>query len=158
MQDLMENKLVELLIERKLTITTAESCTGGMVSSTIVNVPGASHVLNEAYVTYSNEAKHRLLGVSVETLEKHDAVSVNTAREMAIGAAMSASVDCAISVTGLAGPEGGTSEIPVGTVYAGFFILGEVKVIKYKFDGDRFSVRRQAADAVITEMYKLLIS
>lgn len=156
MNEAFEEKLVKRLIDKKYTITTAESCTGGMISSAIVNVPGASYVLNEAYITYSNEAKHRLIGVSDETLAAYGAVSEQTAGEMAVGAARAANADCAIAVTGIAGPDGGTTEKPVGTVYAGFYVKGNIEVIRYNFDGDRLSVRRQTTEAVLAKMCELL--
>ena len=102
----LEEKVVELLAQRNLTVTTAESCTGGLIAGTLVNVAGASDVLNEGYVTYSNEAKERLVGVKHETLEQYGAVSEQTAREMAEGAARAAGADAALSATGIAGPGG----------------------------------------------------
>lgn len=153
----MEEELVKYLTENKMTITTAESCTGGMISSTIVNVPGASWVLNEAYVTYANEAKEKLVGVSHNTLEEFGAVSKETAYEMAEGAAKAANADCAIAVTGIAGPDGGTEEKPVGTVYAGYCVKGKIYVERYNFDGSRYEVRRQTADKTIARLYELLL-
>ena len=153
----MEEELVKFLTENKMTITTAESCTGGMISSTIVNVPGASWVLNEAYVTYANEAKEKLVGVSHKTLEEFGAVSKETAYEMAEGAAKAANADCAIAVTGIAGPDGGTEEKPVGTVYAGYCVKGKIYVERYNFDGGRYEVRRQTADKTIARLYELLL-
>ena len=116
-QEPMEETVIRLLQESKLTVTTAESCTGGLIAGTLVNVAGASDVLGEAYVTYSNEAKQRLVGVRAETLEQFGAVSEQTAREMAAGAAKAAGADVAFSSTGIAGPGGGTKEKPVGLVY-----------------------------------------
>ena len=152
----MEEQLVKYLIDNKMTITTAESCTGGMIASTIVNVPGASWVLNEAHVTYANEAKTKILGVKKKTLETYGAVSEETAHEMAEGAAKAADADCAIAVTGVAGPDGGTDEKPVGTVYAGYYVKGRIVVERYNFDGDRYEVRRQTADKTISRLYELL--
>ena len=106
----LEETVVELLAERGFHITTAESCTGGMIAGTLVNVAGASEVLNEGYVTYSNEAKERLVRVSHQTLEQFGAVSEQTAREMAEGAARAAKAEAALSATGIAGPGGGTAE------------------------------------------------
>lgn len=152
----IEEKLVGLLKERNLTITTAESCTGGMISSALVNVPGASSVLHEAYVTYSNEAKMRLLGVRKETLDAAGAVSEETAGQMAEGAARAALADCAIAVTGIAGPDGGTEDKPVGTVYAGYYVCGRTIVERYQFDGDRYEVRQQTARKTIDRICELL--
>lgn len=100
----LEETVTELLSEKHLHVTTAESCTGGLISGTLVNAAGASAVLNEGYVTYSNEAKERLLGVSHETLETYGAVSEQTAKEMAEGAAKAAGAEAALSATGIAGP------------------------------------------------------
>ena len=125
----MEESIVDLLKEKQMTVTTAESCTGGLLSGRILNVPGASAVYKEGYITYSNEAKEKLLGVSHETLETYGAVSYETAREMAAGAARSAGADVALAVTGIAGPDGGTKEKPVGLVYIGC-IYGDKKLCK----------------------------
>ena len=96
-QTTLEERVVELLAEHKMTVTTAESCTGGLIAATLVNVPGASDVLNEGYITYSNEAKIRLVNVSPETLERYGAVSSQTAKEMANGAAKAAKAEAALS-------------------------------------------------------------
>ena len=124
----LEESVVELLAQKKMTVTTAESCTGGLIAGTLVNVAGASDVLNEGYVTYSNDAKERLVGVKHETLEEYGAVSEQTAREMAEGAAKAAGADAALSATGIAGPGGGTEEKPVGLVYIGCYVNGETTV------------------------------
>ena len=124
----IEDVVAKLLIEKKLTISTAESCTGGMIASTLINYPGISEVLLEGAVTYSNEAKHNRLGVKNETLDKYGAVSEETAREMAIGIAKTAGTDVSIVTTGIAGPDGGTEEKPVGLVYVGVYVQGEVTV------------------------------
>lgn len=137
----LEEKLVNELAKRKLTITTAESCTGGMIAGTLINVAGASDVLNEGYITYSNEAKERLVSVSHETLEKHGAVSEETASEMAEGAAKAAGADVGLSSTGIAGPGGGTEEKPVGLVYIGCYICGKTRVMKCQFTGSRMENR-----------------
>ncbi len=152
----VEEELVSILTQKKYTITTAESCTGGMISSAIVNVAGASSVLNEAYVTYANEAKMRLLGVKKETIDKYGVVSEETVREMTEGVARAAKADCAIAVSGIAGPDGGSDEKPVGTVYAGFYVLGQIKVVKYNFSGNRYLVRKNTTNAVLYEMVNLL--
>ena len=115
----LEEEVVELLARKHLTVTTAESCTGGLIAGTLINAAGASDVLNEGYVTYSNEAKERLVHVSHETLERYGAVSAQTAQEMAEGAARAAGADAALSATGIAGPGGGSVEKPVGLVYLG---------------------------------------
>lgn len=154
----IEQMLVSVLREKKLKITTAESCTGGLISGTIVNVPGASYVLEEAYVTYSNEAKMKLLGVQKDILEEKGAVSEETAYQMAFGAAKASGADCSIAVTGIAGPDGGSEDKPVGTVYAGFYVCGNVWAERYNFTGDRAEVRRQTVDAVLNRMFKSIES
>ena len=115
----LETVIVRLLTERKQTLALAESCTGGFIANRITNVPGASAVLLAGLVTYSNEAKEQLLGVSADTLKIHGAVSEAVAREMAAGARRRMGADYALSVTGIAGPGGGTSEKPVGTAFIG---------------------------------------
>jgi nicotinamide-nucleotide amidase len=110
-------ELVNLCIERKLTIATAESCTGGLVAGAITEVPGSSAVLDRGFVTYSNDAKQQMLGVPAKTLEDYGAVSRQTAEAMAQGALFKAKTDLAVSITGIAGPGGGTPEKPVGLVH-----------------------------------------
>jgi nicotinamide-nucleotide amidase len=115
----LETVIVRLLTERKLKLALAESCTGGCIANRITNVPGASAVLLAGLVTYSNAAKHKFLGIQAETLAQHGAVSEPVAREMAEGARRQAAADYALSVTGIAGPSGGTPDKPVGTVFIG---------------------------------------
>lgn len=141
-----EEQLVELLAKKHYTITTAESCTGGMIAGTIVNVAGASDVLNEGYVTYSNEAKMRLVNVTEESLQKFGAVSEQVAEEMAKGAAKVASSNMALSATGIAGPGGGTKEKPVGLVYIGCYLNGQTKVKKCLFQGNRTENRKHTVE------------
>lgn len=137
----LEQHVVGLLKRKKITVATAESCTGGLVASTLINVPGASEVFNEGYITYSNESKQKILGVKKKTLKKDGAVSAACAEEMAKGAAKAADAQAAISVTGIAGPDGGTEEKPVGLVYIGCYIDGEVWVESYHMNGNRQKVR-----------------
>ena len=145
----MEEELVEILTKKQYKITTAESCTGGLVAATIVNVSGASEVFQAGSVTYANEAKEKELGVKSETLQTYGAVSEKTAKEMAIGCAAHAKAQVGISTTGIAGPGGGTAEKPVGLVYIGCAVRSNVYVEKNVFSGDRQQVRRQAADRAI---------
>jgi nicotinamide-nucleotide amidase len=140
-----EQSLVELLLSNDMTITCVESCTGGLVSAALVGVPGASDVFKSSFVTYSNKAKRKLAGVSKDTLDRYTAVSAQTAQEMAEGGAKAAGSDVCISVTGLAGPGGGTRKKPVGLVYIGCFVRGRVRVNEYHFSGDRNNVRMLAA-------------
>ena len=144
----MEEELVEILTKKQYKLTTAESCTGGLVAATIVNVSGASEVFQAGFVTYANEAKEKELGVKSETLQTYGAVSEKTAKEMAIGCAAHAKAQVGISTTGIAGPGGGTAEKPVGLVYIGCAVRSNVYVEKNVFSGDR-QVRRQAADRAI---------
>ena len=145
----MEEELVEILTKKQYKITTAESCTGGLVAATIVNVSGASEVFQAGFVTYANEAKEKELGVKSETLQTYGAVSEKTAKEMASGCAAHAKAQVGISTTGIAGPGGGTAEKPVGLVYIGCAVRSNVYVEKNVFSGDRQQVRRQAADRAI---------
>ena len=130
----IEKKITRILIHRKMTVTAAESCTGGLVAGTLVNADGISEVFKESYVTYSNEAKHKLLGVKKETLEKYGAVSRQTAAEMAEGAVRAAGADASVVTTGVAGPGGGTEEKPVGLVYIGCCVKGRT-IVKRCFYG-----------------------
>jgi nicotinamide-nucleotide amidase len=118
-EDDLETVIVRLLTERKLTLALAESCTGGCIAHRITNVPGASAVLLAGLVTYSYAAKEKFLGVHADTLAQHGAVSEAVAREMADGARRQTHADYALAVTGIAGPSGGTSDKPVGTVFIG---------------------------------------
>ena len=136
--------LGKFLSDRNLTATTAESCTGGGIACAITAVSGSSGWFNQAYVTCSDGAKQKLVGVSAETLERHGAVSRETVREMAAGARKAAGADVAVSVSGIAGPTGGTAEKPVGLVWFGF-AAGDSVITEFRhFAGDRASVRRQA--------------
>ncbi len=137
----LESVLVSLLKENGLKISTAESCTGGLLAGRIINVAGASDVLEEGFITYSDRAKQDILGVSVSTLETYGAVSEQTAREMAEGGAKASGSDVCVSVTGLAGPGGGTEDKPVGLVYIGCYVNGHIESGKYQFHGNREKIR-----------------
>lgn len=152
----LEESVVELLAQKKMTVTTAESCTGGLIAGTLVNVAGASDVLNEGYVTYSNDAKERLVGVKHETLEEYGAVSEQTAREMAEGAAKAAGADAALSCTGIAGPGGGTEEKPVGLVYIGCYVNGETTVKECRFEGSRMENRLHTVETALQLLLRQL--
>ena len=133
-----------LLKEKQLTMAAAESCTGGMVAARMVNVSGVSDVFMQGMVTYSNEAKMRLLGVREETLAAYGAVSEETAVQMAEGGAAAAETDVCVSITGIAGPEGGTPEKPVGLVYMACCVKGKTVVKRYQFKGNRAKIREQS--------------
>lgn len=137
----LEERIVEKLEKRGLYLTTAESCTAGLLAGRIMNVSGASSVYKEGYITYANESKEKLLHVRHETLEQYGAVSTQTAEEMAEGAAKVAEADTALSVTGIAGPLGGTKEKPVGLVYVGICVMGETEVKELHLNGTREEVR-----------------
>ena len=136
--------MVRLLKKYELTVTTAESCTGGLLAGRIINVPGASEVYNEGFITYSNKAKRKYLDVSKSTLKKYGAVSEQTAREMATGGVFATDSDACVAVTGLAGPDGGSEEKPVGLVYIATYMKDKVNVQKYQFKGNRAKIREQA--------------
>ncbi len=152
----LEEELVKLLTKRHASITTAESCTGGLVSGRIVNASGASEVFHQSFVTYSNEAKKKLLGVDEETLASVGAVSEETAAQMAEGAAKAADAQVALSVTGVAGPDGGTPEKPVGLVYIGCHCFGVTTVEKHLFTGGRQKVREASVEAALILAKKCL--
>lgn len=152
----MEEQIVERLSKLKLTISAAESCTGGLFSATLVNVPGASSVLNQSFVTYSNESKRRLLGVKKKTLDKHGAVSKKTAKEMCYGVAKAAKADVGVGITGIAGPDGGTKEKPVGLVYIGCYYNKNIVVKPFYFKGTRLEVRKQAVAEAMKMVYKMI--
>lgn len=140
----LQDVVVKLLKKHELTVTTAESCTGGLLAGTLVNVPGVSDVFREGFVTYSNKAKRKLLDVSKATLKKYGAVSAQTAREMAKGGVFATDADICVAITGLAGPDGGTPEKPVGLVYIACYMNDRVHVEEFHFRGDRQKVRAQS--------------
>ena len=153
----LEKAVADLLQANDLTVTCAESCTGGMLSARLVNVPGVSQVYKAGLVTYSNKAKRKILNVKKSTLHKHGAVSPKTAEEMAKGAAVFAKADVAVAVTGIAGPGGGTEEKPVGLVYIACNVKGEITVKKYRFSGNRGKIRESAAAAALTLMRSCIL-
>ncbi len=153
----LEKAVVELLVANELTVTCAESCTGGMLSARLINVPGVSEVYKSGYVTYSNKAKRKLLGVKKSTLEKYGAVSPQTAEEMAKGLAFVSKGDVAVGITGLAGPDGGTEKKPVGLVYIACSVKGEVTVREYHFSGNRQTIREATVSAALTLMRNCIL-
>lgn len=152
----IEEKVVALLKERGFWVTTAESCTGGLIAAALVDVPGCSEVLGEGYITYSDAAKRKLLGVERETLERYGAVSRQVAKQMAQGAARAAGAQAAVAVTGIAGPGGGTPNKPVGLVYIGSFVDGNVQVTEHHFNGTRTEIRMQTVAAALQQLYEEL--
>jgi len=151
-------ELLDILYERKFFITTAESCTGGLLSGALTALPGASKAFAFGFVTYSNEAKIKLLGVSNNILEIEGAVSASCAQAMALGARHAAAADIAIAVTGIAGPDGGTDDKPVGLVYIAVASDSRVMCNKYLFGGDRQSVRLQTVNEALQLALNLLRS
>ncbi|WP_238886171.1 competence/damage-inducible protein A [Clostridium sp. YIM B02551] len=137
----LEEVVAKMLVDKKITISTAESCTGGMIASKLINYGGISECFLEGAVTYSNDAKANRLGVKKETLDKYGAVSEETAKEMAEGIAKTSGTDVGVSTTGIAGPTGGTEEKPVGLVYVGISYKGNTIVKRFEFQGDRNKVR-----------------
>jgi nicotinamide-nucleotide amidase len=144
-EDSLEKVVAKMLCDNKLSISTAESCTGGLIASSLISYAGISEVFMEGAVTYSNEAKISRLGVRKETLNKYGAVSKETAEEMAIGISKTSKTDIGISTTGIAGPGGGTDEKPIGLVYIGLYIKGNAIVEKFNFNGDRAQIRKRAS-------------
>jgi nicotinamide-nucleotide amidase len=149
-------RLGGILRARGWWLVTAESCTGGWIAQTVTAIPGSSEWFDRGYVTYSNRAKIEVLGVSERALAAHGAVSAQTAAAMAAGALAAARVEVAVAVTGVAGPDGGTPEKPVGTVWFGWCLAGRDPVTRMiRFDGDRYSVRAQTVAAALDGLIEL---
>ena len=148
----IEDEVAKILVKNNLTISVAESCTGGMVSSSLINYPGISSVFMEGCVTYSNEAKMKSLNVKEETLNSVGAVSEQCAKEMAEGVAARHNTNIGLSTTGIAGPEGGSEEKPVGLVYMGIKINDKTIVKKYIFNGDRQQIRYRACKTLLNDL------
>jgi nicotinamide-nucleotide amidase len=142
--------------KRKLKVVTAESCTGGLVAATLTAIAGSSDVVDRAFVTYANEAKREMLGVSWDALMGHGAVSDPVARAMAAGALARSGADLAVSVTGVAGPGGGTAEKPVGLVHLAAVRTGhDIIAERHVFPGDRDSIRRVSVITALTMLASL---
>lgn len=157
-EETLEMAVVRLLKRKGLTLTTVESCTGGAIAARIVNVPGASEVLTQGLITYSNEAKHRLVGVKNSTLKKHGAVSPQTAKAMAKGGCRTSGCDMAIATTGIAGPGGGTKKKPVGLVYLGCSCCGTTEVKELRLGGDREQIREQSVTLALALVRQMALS
>lgn len=139
----LAQELVRGLADKKLTVATAESCTGGMIASAITDIAGASYVFHQGFVTYANDAKQKLLGVSPDTLREVGAVSEEVAAQMAFGVRKKSGANLGISATGIAGPTGGSEQKPLGLVYIGISTPDKTFVMKYNFEGGRNVVREQ---------------
>ena len=150
--DELASRVIEIFRAKGLSLALAESCTGGMIAETITNVAGASDIFYGSAVTYVNSAKEHILGVAHETLEKHGAVSSECAEEMACGARSVYGADVAMSVTGIAGPGGGSEGKPVGTVWFGLATKDGAETFRRRFDGDRAAVRRQTVEEVLRRL------
>lgn len=145
----IEEVLAELLIDKNLSLSVAESCTGGMVAARLINYPGISKVFKEGLVTYTEEAKEKRLGVKRETIDKYGVVSAQVAEEMAKGVAKTSGTDIGISTTGVAGPDGGTEDKPVGLVYLGLYYKGKTISKELNLNGKRNTIRNRTAIALL---------
>lgn len=153
----MENKVVNLLIEKKLHISFAESCTGGLAAARLIDIPDASKVFDVGFITYANEAKVKYLNVSLLLIEKYGAVSCEVASAMAEGAAKAAGAEVGVGITGIAGPEGGTDIKPVGTVCFGFYINGTLKTCRKMFGNiGRNCIREKSVEFVFERLAQLI--
>lgn len=157
-EETLEMAVVRLLEKYELTVTTVESCTGGLVAGRLVNVPGVSKVFCQGFVTYSNKAKRKVLDVSKSTLKKYGAVSEQTAKEMATGGVFATDADACIAITGLAGPDGATEDKPVGLVYIACYMKNKVKVEKYQFKGNRNKIREQSVIKALDLLRRSILS
>ncbi len=157
--ELLEEVVGKLLTEKSMTLATAESCTGGLLSSRITDVPGSSAYFLEGVVTYSNEAKEKLLGVPFSLLESHGAVSAPVVEAMASGVRRLSGADMGVGISGIAGPGGGTAEKPVGTVYIGLDAKGSATVSqKYLFGGSRDQIKNVSSETALDIIMKFLIT
>jgi nicotinamide-nucleotide amidase len=153
----LEKAVADLLTECNLTVSTVESCTGGLLAARLINVAGISEVFKSGYITYSNKSKRKLLGIKKGTLLKHGAVSEEIAREMARSAAFLSKTDVCISTTGIAGPDGGTDKKPVGLVYIACSVCGQITVKEYHFSGNREKIRDNAVSAALALTRKCIL-
>ncbi|MDD5020886.1 MAG: competence/damage-inducible protein A [Endomicrobiaceae bacterium] len=156
--DTVESVVQKLLIENKKTISIAESCTGGLITSKLISIPGSSICIKEGVITYSNESKISLLGVKKETIDKFGAVSEQVASEMLDGILNLSKSDFAVSITGIAGPSGTTDNKPVGLVYIGSGGCGDYEISKYIFTGTRNDIRERASNVALDLIRKKLLN
>jgi nicotinamide-nucleotide amidase len=150
------NKISTLLNKKKLSISTAESCTGGFISHTLTNISGSSNYFDRGIVTYSNDSKKELLNVSNKLLEEHGAVSEQVAKAMAENIRKLSNTDIGLSTTGIAGPNGGTKEKPVGLVYIGISTKENIIVKKFNFKEDRIKNKIATCNAALNLLYEQL--
>ena len=156
MSEPLEAQVGDLLRQRGLRLAVAESCTGGLIGHRLTNVPGSSDYFVGGVIAYANETKMSLLGVSQATLEKHGAVSKETALEMARGVRAALQADIGLSVTGIAGPSGGTPSKPVGTVWIGLSSRTKEHASHFQWPGDRLAVKEQSAQAALDILWQYL--
>ncbi len=154
----LEKAVVDLLLANHLTVSTVESCTGGMLAARLINVPGVSEVFKTGYITYSNKSKRKLLGIKKSSLEKHGAVSPEIAKEMAKGAALFGKADVTVGITGVAGPDGGSGEKPVGLVYIACNVCGRIDVKECHFGGSRMKIRESSVSAALSLMRESILA
>lgn len=154
----LEQSVVDLLLANNLTVTTVESCTGGLLAGRLINVPGVSEIFKMGHITYSNKAKRKIVGVKRKTLEKYGAVSGQVVKEMVGGVLQITRADVAVSISGLAGPDGGTPEKPVGLVYIACSVCGTVTVQECHFSGTRSKIRESAVAAALVLMRRCVMA
>ncbi len=152
----LARRLKAVLERNHLLLATAESCTGGWVAKAVTDLPGSSRIFDRGFVTYSNQAKREMLGVRSETLERFGAVSRQTVAEMAEGAVSRSAADIAVSISGIAGPGGGSAEKPVGTVWFGWRYHDQTLTRLHRFEGDRNEVRLQAVATALEGLIALV--
>ena len=154
--DTLEEVVGRLLLARGLTLSVAESCTGGLLGHRLTNVAGSSAYFERGVVVYSNRAKQELLGVPEDVLRTHGAVSAPSPRRMARGICERSGSACGLAVTGIAGPDGGTAQKPIGTVFFGVAVSGQVTSRRFRFGGDRVSVKWQSAQTALDLLRRTL--
>ena len=153
----IEQRIYEKLKLKGYKVATSESCTGGLLAGKLINVSGASEIIDMSFVTYSNESKCELVGVSMETIEKYNVVSEEVAKEMAIGARNRAKCQVGLSTTGVAGPKGGDEERPVGTICFGIAIGNEVYTYRHVFKNiSRQYIRKKGVKFILNRLDELL--
>ena len=153
MDESILTNFIELLVKNDFKLAVAESCTGGLISSKITDIPGISEFFDRGFVTYSNISKVKMLGVNENTIKIYGAVSRETAIEMARGVLINSSADISVAVTGIAGPSGGSRDKPVGTVFVAAATKERIECKKFNFSGDRRSIKEQTCEAA----FKMLL-
>lgn len=156
MEEAIENLIGKILVDKGLTISVAESCTGGLIGSMITDVPGSSRYFLGGIIAYSNQSKMEILNVSSRTIEEHGAVSDQTVREMAGGVKRLFNSHLGLAVTGIAGPEGGSIEKPVGTVFIGLAAEDRIFTAGYRFHGTRGEIKQETARMALDYLRRYL--